>query len=332
MKPENVNELKLIYIDILNGYSEEEFNSNIIYLKHLNIFDSNKIEECKNSFYKKAIKKGLPTKKDKTDYLNKECLWIYKNEEEIKKKENYINSLKRTKTKLFKSNDLDIINNQIQNETIQLNKILGEKNKLIGFIAEDYAIKKSNEYLIYNSLYKDANLKIKNFSEKSFEEIDNEDLYILGDIYKKFVEKFSTLNIKKISLLPFYRNLYNLSNDNPYYLYGKRILDLTFYQIEVFSYARYFKNIISESKNPPPEDYLDDPDKIIEWFDSSKNINELLDNKNSKNADGSSIVGATKEDLKKLGKEENGVSIFEEASKKGGKLSMEDMMKLHGIG
>ena len=193
-------------------------------------------------------------------------------------------------------------------------------------------IKKSNEYLIYNSLYKDANLKIKNFSEKSFEEIDNEDLYILGDIYKKFVEKFSTLNIKKISLLPFYRNLYNLSNDNPYYLYGKRILDLTFYQIEVFSYARYFKNIISESKNPPPEDYLDDPDKIIEWFDSSKNINELLDNKNSKNADGSSIVGATKEDLKKLGKEENGVSIFEEASKKGGKLSMEDMMKLHGIG
>ena len=32
MKIEYINELKLIYIDILNGFSEEEFNKEKIYL------------------------------------------------------------------------------------------------------------------------------------------------------------------------------------------------------------------------------------------------------------------------------------------------------------
>ena len=43
-----------------------------------------------------------------------------------------------------------------------------------------------------------------------------------------------------------------------------------------------------------------------------------------------SIVGSKKEDLAKIGKDENGISLHKEAQKKGGTLSMEDLMKMHG--
>ncbi|NBV98834.1 MAG: hypothetical protein EBR67_04905, partial [Proteobacteria bacterium] len=69
----------------------------------------------------------------------------------------------------------------------------------------------------------------------------------------------------------------------------------------------------------------------------AKNVNELLD-KNTKvtNKDNvaTSIVGATKEDLKRLGLKEDktdGIDLAKEAAKKGGKLDMQDLIKLHGL-
>jgi hypothetical protein len=45
-----------------------------------------------------------------------------------------------------------------------------------------------------------------------------------------------------------------------------------------------------------------------------------------------SVMGATKEDLKKLKQDNTGsVSLEDAAKKKGGSLSFEDLMKLHGV-
>ena len=46
-----------------------------------------------------------------------------------------------------------------------------------------------------------------------------------------------------------------------------------------------------------------------------------------------SLVGATKEDLKRLGLDSPNetISLAQKAAEKGGKLDMEDMIKLHGI-
>lgn len=333
MNLEEKSKLKLIFIDIINGFSKENFNNQNIYLKHLNIYDSGDVESTKDFFYKKAIREGLPSETDKLKYLYDEKLWSKKEEDEILNIENYINNLKNTKKKLFKSKDLEAINTQIEHEDRKLNSIKLNRKKLIGFTAEDYSIKKSNEHIIFISLYKDCELKNKLFSDLDFRNVEEEELSKLSEIYFKNSIEFSSLNLKKIALLPFYKNLYHLCSDNPYYLYGKRVLDLSFYQIEIFSYSRYFSNIISQSKTPPPDEYFEDPDKLIEWADSSKNADEILNNnKKHAEADGRSLVGATKEDLKKAGLDDpNGISIFEEAKKRGGVLSMEDMIKLHGI-
>jgi aryl carrier-like protein len=117
-------------------------------------------------------------------------------------------------------------------------------------------------------------------------------------------------------------------------MYGKSIVYLTFYQIEIFGYAKYFKNQLSYAKHKPADEYFEDPDKLIEWLESSKNVEELLEKTSNSKADtvSTSIIGATKEDLKKAGLDEsNSISLTEEAKKRGGTLSMEDLMKLHGI-
>lgn len=332
MNLEEKSKLKLIFVDIINGFSHETLEGNKIYLKHLNTFDSGDIESVKDFFHKKAVKAGLPSRSDKLRYLETEDLWTSKEENEIKSIKNFITTLKNTKRKLFKSKDIDSINGQIKTEENKLDDLKLQRKKLIGFTAEDYSSKRSNEHIIYVSLYKDSSLKERLFSEKDFRDLEEEDLSKFGEIYLRNSVDFSSLNLKKIALLPFYKNIYNLSSDNPYFFYGKRVLDLSFHQIEVFCYARYFSNILSQAKNPP-EEYLENPDKLIEWADSSKNAEELLNsNKTNSQADGRSLVGATKEDLERAGiKNEGGVSIFDEAKKNGGSLSMEDMMKLHGI-
>jgi aryl carrier-like protein len=187
---------------------------------------------------------------------------------------------------------------------------------------------------MFISLYKDSDLKENFFSQNEFDELENVDITKLVQIYNDKLSIYNDKNLKKISLLNSHLTLFNISDDNPYYMYGKSIVYLTFYQIEIFGYAKYFKNQLSYAKHKPADEYFEDPEKLIEWLESSKNVEELLEKGASNKADtvATSIIGATKEDLKKAGLDEsNTISLTEEAKKRGGTLSMEDLMKLHGI-
>lgn len=336
METLNKNQLRLIFVDILNGYTTSFFKKNKLYFKHNGSVDAGDLDYKKEEFIDKAKRNGLPTEEEKQQYLIKENLWSLAKDEEIKKIKSYISSLKTTKSKLFKNDDIIYINSQIKEENIKLIKLIHEKKDLVGFTVEDYASKRINEYYMFNSLFKDVFFKDRFFSEAEFDDLNDDEIFEITNIYRNINKKFSESNLKRIALSSYYLNLFNISEDNPFYLYGKPIIKLTFYQIEVFGYARYFKNILSEAKHKPPDEYYDEPEKLVEWVESSKNTEEVLNKNQSKNntKDGTiatSIVGAKKEDLAKIGGNENGIDLHNEAAKKGGILSMEDLMKLHGI-
>ena len=75
-------------------------------------------------------------------------------------------------------------------------------------------------------------------------------------------------------------------------------------------------------KATPPSEYYDDPDKLIEFVEAGKNAEKMLEkaDKNSKEHGAMSIVGATKEDLERMGltpgssEELSGTSLSKEAS------------------
>ena len=330
------NKLRLLFIDILKGYSLSYYKSNKLYFKHNTSFDSGEIDHLKQEFIEKAKRNGLPTEDQKEEYLISESIWSKESNEKIKKLKSDISTLRQTKSKLFKSDDINEFNKQIDEKKLELITLTVERKDLLGFTVEDYANKKINEYYMFNSLFKDKNLKDRYFSEQEFDELENKDISEILTIYNDINKNFVETNLKKISLSSYYLSLFNLCDENAYNLYGKPIVYLTFYQMEIFGYARYFKNALSEAKHKPANEYYEDPEKLIEWLESSKNVEEVL-NKSENNlsktegAIATSIVGAKKEDLAKIGKDENSVSLHKEAQKKGGTLSMEDLMKMHGV-
>lgn len=325
-------QLKLAFIDILKGFSKAYYDSTPLYIKHNTTIDSGNIDYKKVDFELKAKSKGLPTKKEKEDYLIKEKLWSDEKNEKIVKIKNMLIGLKTTKSKLFKKTDIDYINDEISKYEKDLLGLQHELRELMGFTVEDYSIKKINEHYMFVSIFKDANLKESFFSTEQFEDLESIDISKLIKIYNDINNKFDQKKLKKIALSPFYLNLFNISNDNPYFLYGKPVIELTFYQMEIFGFAKYFKNIVSNSKHSPPDDYYNDPEKLIEWLEASKNAENMLEKNDNKKKDSvaTSIVGANKEDLAKIGAEKNVVSLDQLAKKSGGTLSMQDLIKLHG--
>lgn len=326
--------LKLIFSEIIEGYSlvnSPTFGD--LKIKHINNFDSAQTDIRQDYSFKKAVKEGLPKREDKIKYLIEEKLWSPEKDKEADRIESLIKGMSKTKSKLHLQVQIDQIKKDIKTAETDLIKIKQEKEEIIGFTAEEYASRRVNEYLMQVSIL-DKDGKVL-FNDEEFGDLEQEQIHEIMGIYSSNADKFKAYSLKRIALADFFTNIFYLCEDNLFNFYGKPVIHLTFYQIEVYSFGRYFKSIIQNSEEKIPEHILEDPDELIEWAQSSKNVKDVMEKSNSSDKEhgATSLVGATKEDLKKAGIDEDAdmIDLSQEAKKKGGKLSMEDLMKLHGV-
>lgn len=330
---ENEN-LKIVFSEVLRGYTLVDSPSfKKIRIKHFNNFDSAELDIRNKSFYDKAVENGLPTRKERVDYLIKEGIWTEKKNKEILNTKTNLAGLHKTKEKVFLQSHIDQTNKEIEKNQIKLAIQEREKEELIGFTAEVYASRRINEHYMYNALFGENKEKL--FSKEEFDELGEGDMVELIGLYNKSTKKFKSNTLKKISVSGFFTNLFYLCDDDPFVFFGKAVVGLTFYQIELFGYGRYYKGMIQNSDNKPPEEVSKDPEKLVEWFESSKSARETLDKSKIEGQAGSatSLVGASKEDLKRLGLDNPNetINLAKKAAEKGGRLTMDDMMKLHGV-
>ena len=149
--------------------------------------------------------------------------------------------------------------------------------------------------------------------------------------YTRIYKEINDDSIQRVVLQDFY-NLYLPFAENPMEFYGKPICDLTFNQLKLLVYSRFFKNAFQQNQNMPQE-IKHDPDKIMDYLNANENVKKVRERNANKENSAESIVGATREDLEYLNIAKPGqktLSLAEEAKKKGGSLSMGDMMKLFG--
>ena len=323
--------LKLIFSEIIEGYSfvpSKLFGD--LKIKHINNFDAAKTDIKNHYYFEKAVSQGLEKREDKIDYLIKEKLWDPEKDKQAKRLEDMLKGMRKTKSKLFLQAQIDAINKDIEKNEIELNTILAEKETIIGFTAEEYAQRRINEYYMYISILDENGNRL--FKEDEFQELDEEQVAEIMTVYSKNNEKFKAEVLKKIALADFFTNIFYLCDDNVFNFYGKPVINLTFYQIEIYSYGRYFKSLIQNSEDKIPDHIVEDPDKLIEWAQSSKNVKEVLEKNSGEEAGASSIMGATKEDLAKAGvnQDQDVIDLSKKAEEQGGRLSMDDLMKLHG--
>ena len=106
-------------------------------------------------------------------------------------------------------------------------------------------------------------------------------------------------------------------------------MDLSVHQLKLVVWGRVFHSIFQYVEDIP-QDVREDPDRLLAFSEAKsnkgKNNNFIKDD-----AAASTVFGGTAQDVKDLaGGDQVGVSLSDEIKKAGGKLSMEQMMRLAG--
>lgn len=325
------SKLRLLFADVLRGYSTV-INSKYpsLLIKHLNPFDVADLDIKTEIYTERAKQKGIPTNTEKEEQLKKDDIWPESKNKEIKDLKFYLEGLDITLTKVITKEDKEGVRKQIIDIKAKISTLEREKIDLIGFTADVYAAKKVNEYFIFNSLYKE-NLSCRLFQDSEFDELEESDINDLVEIYNKTMESFNTLNLQRIALAPFFLNQFYLASDSVMDFWGKPIIQLTGYQLDLTSYGKYFKNMLSSLPSRPDDEKMDNPDKLIEWFNASQNLNKIVDKVDNKGEEGIvGIVGMTGEEISNNlgGKIKNANKELFDKLKKSGKnrLEMSDLL------
>ena len=336
MKKVPKEKLRQVYADILRGRSDHtDVEYGKVFIKHLTVWDTELLDEIREEHFIKAEQSGLPSNKEKMKMLIEEGTWSEKKEQEQKEQESFISAMTETRGKLLLKSEKTALQKEINEAQEKVDNSINEKSQLLGLTSEIYADKKINDYYIFITLYKDKECTENLFSATEFDELSDVGLSRLVTIYNYASGCFGDNNMKRLALSSFFLNNYHLCKDNPFIFFGKPVVDLTYHQADLFAYGRYYKHILSEMKQAPSPEIMQDPDKLLELYEIEKNQEERGGGKEGTGI-ASTVVGATKEDLEALGMtkdphDSSVIDLNEEIRKKGGTLTMEEMIKLHGV-
>lgn len=315
--------------DIVRGFSSVEYQDKIVYIKHLTPHDQVELEDITELYHNRAKSRGLPTEREMLDLLIEQGDWSAKDDLTIEKTQKYIDSMLQAKSKLVLKSAQESQNKLIQREREKLQKKINQKNELIGNTCEKYAQHRTHDFYILKSFYKNIKKETPLFTEKEYDNLTQPQITVLVSIYNEIFNGFSEESVQHLVLEDFYSPYLNFSEDSMQF-YGAPFCSLTYNQIRMIVYTRIFKNIFENNANIP-DHIKKDPTALLDYGSVSDEEKEKIRSKFDSGS-GATIVGASKEDYEYLGVSQpvGGKSLHEEAKKKGGKLSMRDMMKLSG--
>ncbi len=326
---EKISFYKGLYKEIAIGFSEDKYLEKPIFIKHFTELENGNLDQYRRAFYQEGLKKGLEIKEEKLNSLIKNDLWSNEKEKEINQISKQISDTQMLMKNLIINKQINEAKNKIKTLKKALFNLENEKLDILGFCVEDYSNKKINELVVRLSFFETADLKEKFFTPEDFDNLSDEELSDLVRILDNFYNKFDHEKIKRICASSFFMNLFSLCDNNPLNFFGKYVKDLTILQVNLFSQARYFKSLIeSQADSNPPPDVTHDPDKMVEWYESIESSGKA--GSASGNSSGVGYVGASREELEKMagGK---AMTLNEIAAKKGGKLTKDDFIKMHGL-
>ena len=323
-----LDDCRRAYKEILLSHSLARYNKKFCYIKHFRDLDLSLFQENTDEYKIEAQEKGLETEEEKLAILCKGEHWTWEEEDEIKRLKTEIDSLKKTKSKLFIQIQVKEIEKKIKQEAQKLAEISLRRTDVIGVTAEKFAEKKSNETLIFYSLFSDRDLKDPFFSKEEYDELHQQEIYKLMDLYNESSLKFSYDKLQLIAACSFFMSSYGLCGDNPYTFFGKPVVNMSVYQTNLFSLGKHYKTILSQGKSPP-EEYMDDPEKMVSWYDGILNADKL--ESKAKNTEGRSFVGASRGEMESsMSDAKEAINLNKEVSKRGGEMTFDEILKLHG--
>ena len=319
--------LRLLFSDVLREFCIIIYKGREVKAKHFTHFDIADFDIKYNEYYEEAIRNGAPTIEEREKILIEEGSWTLDRDKQIKDNCLFVSNMKETKAKLFRQAEIEQINNTIRETEKKIRLLEEEKGQLLQYTAESYASKRITEYQIFQSLFI-GDIPLFNNEERDL--LSDQEVITIISSYNERFAIFNECNFKRIALSNFFLNSFYLCKDNPFTFYGKPIIKLTLFQVEIFGHAVYFKNILTHAPNKPPTHILEDPDKLIDWYNATQSIKREID-KGKKSED---IIGLSRQDKELLGIQtqyDPHKKLIELAKKKGSALDSNDILRLQGL-
>ena len=322
-------ELSDLIIEIFKGVTVTKCSFGNLYFKHFNNLDSRGIFSNKSNFVKEAVSKGLETESEALERITKEGFWTDEEEKDLQEKEKFVSRIKDGLKKIKIPSKREEHKKYIKLEEDRVLKKRNERKSLIGLTAEIFAENKINKLFFDSVTFIDEKLTVPALKEIGYDEVEKEtEIYIKQ---QEFFKKFDETNISKAALCPFYSPYLAFAED-PFAIYGKSLINLTTFQMRLTSYSRTFLNIFKNSQKTIPEYITKDPELLIEFWEAQREGSNKRPSKASEGSGGTTHFGANQQDLQTMAESDKDiVSLSKEIKSKGGKLTMEQMMKLHGV-
>ena len=334
---EKHSEYGRLYSEICRGFSQSLINKDYIYFKHPTLAEHFSIYSTYDLFLKEGKKKGLYSEAEKINEAINNGWWFSDTESKINFLKKTVQNLFKTKDKLLYPSQKEEVEKQIkQNESILIT-YTKERREIVGYTLEDYASSKMIEELLIFFTYQNQDFTKRLFeSREEYYDLNDDRLKNIKNAFDTYSEVFSHDNIKRVAATGFFQNLVYL-NDDAHGFWGKAATNCTKYQIDLLLYGKMYKNIIknyNESGKSVPDDVLNDAEKLVMWIDNQSKDTSIK-SRNKKNKSGSSNlisspVGATREDLDKIGvkvEKLHGKSLLQLAEEKGGVLEKSEYFK-----
>jgi hypothetical protein len=311
--------------EAFDGYSEVYLQDKPVYIKHVTIRDQRYLHKYYEKYKKIALDRGLESEEDRHKYVLKEGIWSDDEDLKISSLEKEVENLKATAKAVFLPSQKESILEEVSQKKEELLELQVKRREVIGKTAEDYATSRSGDELLRFLLFKNSDLKENYYTPEEFDNLESWEVIRINSLQQQVQKKLNDDTIQEAVLKPFFSMYLSLCEDAANF-YRKPIPELTIYQLRVVMFHNIF-----QYTDDIPDHIKQDPKKLLDFSEAQRNKDSnsggLRDD-----SDASAVFGATKEDMDALRNESGGktVSLAEEAKKHGGKLNMEQMMRLAG--
>jgi hypothetical protein len=253
-----------VYRDIINGYSSVLDGSQELYIKHLTDRDQSHFQYKRQHFQAVAEERGLLSEEDYIEMLQQTGHWSREEEETYKNLNIEIKNLESTRDNLFLEAQRKRIEERIDQKTEERDKLSQARSELQVNTVENFAENKLHDFMVSFAFYKDRELSTPLFTEDAYGELTLDKVSHYYTIYGEALKAVTEKNIKRVGHSSIFLNNYLLAKSNPYYFFGKKVLDLTSFQAALCGYGNSCKNILEHSDNSMNN--IEDIDDIIAWY------------------------------------------------------------------
>ena len=288
--------------DIARGYSSGYILCKEAFIRHMSHHEQIEQDDKREEFFNHARKQGLQTNDEKLKELIKNGFWSEEKEKQLNNSKEVLLGLyegKRNNVKMPSA--VKDYMKLIEAEEKVYNEKMHEKRAMLGLTCEVYAERNLNDFYIISNIFKDKELKTPFFQVEDIDFMADSDIAGIITEFNSILECCSDVNIRKMTMQPFFQNYFFLVGDNLIDFFGKPICDLTFFQVSLIRQAQRIKSIYTNfDVSKWPKDVLENPDLFIDYADAVQNSKKEAEEQGA--FDGESVtVGMKTEDSQVLG-------------------------------